>query len=102
MTKATVALVALQGAVTASTAITMHLRPLSTAACANQCVYPLMTGAVNAFFVVAILVTILSVGLMLLLRKRGAWVLVPPALAILMVATAFMVTDSLARQSIGL
>jgi len=102
LTLMTAAVLALQTIVTGLTAITMYIRPLSTAACANHCDYQLMVDAVNSYFAVTISLTLLSVALTLILRRRGAWVLLPSGFATLAVTVAFVVTDSLARQSIGL
>lgn len=95
------AVLILQAVVTVLTAITMYFRPLSTAACANQCDYPLMFTSVNIYFAVAVPVTLVAVAVTVLLRRRW-WALLPPLLATLAVAITFIATDAMARQSIGL
>lgn len=94
--------VSAQAVVLFLTGVTMYFRPLSTAGCVNQCDYHLMSQAVYSYFIVTVSVTLIGVAMTVLLRRRGWWVLMPPALATLAVCITFFVTEMMARHSLGL
>ncbi|MBF4563395.1 hypothetical protein ITJ43_14780 [Microbacterium sp. VKM Ac-2870] len=92
----------LQFLITAFSAVTMYLRPLSVAACSDTCDYDSLAGAVNTFFVIVGVVVVTTLVCTFALRRRGWWVLAPLAVGSAVTLAAYLITDAISLRAVGL
>lgn len=96
------AAVLLQIVVTFWTSVTMYLRPLSVAACDVACDYAAIAVAVNGFLVVAGIVTLLTVPILLLVRRCGWWAISPSVFGSMVVIASFLIANDVSLRAMGL
>lgn len=89
-------------AATALSLFAMWLAPLSTAACSSTCDYDTLERAIKTYYFVALVPVVLAVCGIVLLRRRGWWVVAAPLAGLALLAIAFFTASSIARAAMHL